>query len=74
MQDGTREDNATLQLQNILIVMALMDGWIVSVADDSGKQAAFCRLHYTYISDSHLINFSCWSSFCLCYPRQSSCS
>jgi len=41
LQTGSRLDNAFATLQTANIVAALDQGWIVSVADDGGPQAAF---------------------------------
>lgn len=41
MQGFTRLDSAFTQVQVAEIVLALDQGWYVSVADDEGPQAAF---------------------------------
>lgn len=44
MQVGTRRDNEYTQLQSLLTIGALSQGWWVSVADDTGPQAAYGML------------------------------
>ena len=41
LQVGAREDATFTQLQMLLVDEALARGWIVSIADDGGPQAAF---------------------------------
>ncbi|KAF2398657.1 LIP-domain-containing protein [Trichodelitschia bisporula] len=41
LQVGNRQDNTYVQLQSLIVVAALSQGWYVSVADDGGPQAAF---------------------------------
>lgn len=41
LQTGTREDNVWNQVQNAILVQALVLGYYVSVADFEGTQAAF---------------------------------
>jgi hypothetical protein len=45
LQLGDRMDNFFTQLQTMVIISALNEGWYVSVADDGGPQGAFrkCR-------------------------------
>jgi hypothetical protein len=41
LQLGDRIDNIFTQLQTVVIISALNEGWYVSVADDGGPQGAF---------------------------------
>lgn len=43
LQIGAREDNVWNQVQNAILVQALVMGYYVSVADFEGTQAAFCK-------------------------------
>jgi hypothetical protein len=41
MQIGARKDNEYNQMQNVVVIDALNQGWFVSVADDQGPQSSF---------------------------------
>lgn len=41
LQMGNREDNVFTQMQTMVVIAALNQGWFVAVADDAGPQAAF---------------------------------
>jgi hypothetical protein len=43
MQAGTREDSTAIQMQAVMVITALNEGYYVSIADDLGTKAAFCK-------------------------------
>jgi hypothetical protein len=56
MQIGTREDSSAIQMQATMIIASLNEGFYVSVADDSGPKAAYCKSNPTLESDvSHIL-------------------
>jgi hypothetical protein len=51
MQPNTRPDNAYTQIQNIMVLISLSQGWYTAVPDDGGPDGVFgeckcrCCLH-----------------------------
>ena len=43
MQVGTRKDNSYTQKQTAILLLALAQGWYVSVADDGGPFGIFSK-------------------------------
>jgi hypothetical protein len=43
LQIGSPEDSEFTQVQTVLAIAALTEGWYVMIPDDGGPQAAFCK-------------------------------
>jgi hypothetical protein len=74
MQLGTREDNSAIQMQAAMVISALNEGYYVSVADDGGPKAAFCKSWFRICKGLYLTNYSGWSRECISFFGQHSSS